>query len=1010
MQRHALVSSHGLEDKERTGEDNIMIKKNLSHLGALVCMLGTFLVAEFPLCAEEKTWTGAADGSWLNGGNWSPSALVTDLDSVLWDSASTANLNQTLDQNWSVTGLRVAGAPGAITVLPGSFTLTNAGGIDMSAATADLTLLADYRALNNSTWNVAAGRTLTLSNTTAALSSATPMNGAGTIRVLGSAQRSDQFNGITLVADGATIAGTPPVRLNADPGSTITVIVTNNGAINVTGGNAMRIHLGNANLADGTNHFILDGGSVRIEGSGSASANGMFVGSGLGTVGILDINNGTIDMSDRNGSSSLSVLRIGNAAGSRGTVNLNPGGRLLTPRIDRPDGYAIFNFNGGYLETTAARDDYFDSVDEVNVLAGGAVIDTGARIIGVTAPFAGVGGLTKLGTGTLTLASVSYAGPTIISNGTLTVSLPLSSSSLTLSSNAALSLTVSAVADTTWSPSAITLDGSNALTFNYGFSSQPSATLLNTPVLNATGTNVIHIAGTSWPAGTTRLIDYSGSINGDGTFVLGTLPVGLNGRITNDITTSSIDFVVSAGVNTLDWFGYAPIGIGLWDIATSSNWNNGTAVYKESGTGTNLLGDNVRFTSAGNPSVEIVTTVRPTSITVSNLDSGLPFAFIGAGKISGPTSLIKEGNATGTTLSISTLNDYTGGTFIRVGNIVLAADNALPTSGLVYVGSPNSPASLIMNGFNQTIGGLISTGSGTGTRRVLNNSFTPSVLTINVVAGQTNVYIHTIGNPGVAPTDPANTFSVVKTGPGIQAFFNAGYGGTTTVSGGTLLFNAAATTMTGDITVQAGGAIGGNGTGADAVGAPILVQSGGRLEPGNLGIGTFTVSNTVTLLGEAVMEINRTNAQTSDRLVANTVNLGGTLIVTNVGPALQGGNTFNLFSNALSGNFSSVVLPPLDPGLAWNTNNLTVNGSINVVALPLPTFFPPTLSGNNLILSGTGGTANGIYYILTSTNVALPLTNWMALATNTFDGSGAFSFTNVVNPASPQQFFTLQTP
>ena len=61
-------------------------------------------------------------------------------------------------------------------------------------------------------------------------------------------------------------------------------------------------------------------------------------------------------------------------------------------------------------------------------------------------------------------------------------------------------------------------------------------------------------------------------------------------------------------------------------------------------------------------------------------------------------------------------------------------------------------------------------------------------------------------------------------------------------------------------------------------------------------------------------------------------------------------------------------------------------------------------------MSGTGGTTNGTYYVLVSTNVALPLNQWTPVATNLFDGSGHFIFTNAVNPNSPQAFYRLQFP
>jgi hypothetical protein len=45
--------------------------------------------------------------------------------------------------------------------------------------------------------------------------------------------------------------------------------------------------------------------------------------------------------------------------------------------------------------------------------------------------------------------------------------------------------------------------------------------------------------------------------------------------------------------------------------------------------------------------------------------------------------------------------------------------------------------------------------------------------------------------------------------------------------------------------------------------------------------------------------------------------------------------------------------------------------------------------------------------VLATTNVALPVSNWTRIATNSFAG-GNFSFTNAVN--LPQRFYLLQVP
>ena len=81
----------------------------------------------------------------------------------------------------------------------------------------------------------------------------------------------------------------------------------------------------------------------------------------------------------------------------------------------------------------------------------------------------------------------------------------------------------------------------------------------------------------------------------------------------------------------------------------------------------------------------------------------------------------------------------------------------------------------------------------------------------------------------------------------------------------------------------------------------------------------------------------------------------------------------------------------------------------------VPPAAPPTigsfnLSGSNLIVSGSGGPTNGTYYVLTATNVALPVNNWTRIATNPFTVTGTFIFTNDFSPGTPQQFYRLQLP
>jgi len=52
--------------------------------------------------------------------------------------------------------------------------------------------------------------------------------------------------------------------------------------------------------------------------------------------------------------------------------------------------------------------------------------------------------------------------------------------------------------------------------------------------------------------------------------------------------------------------------------------------------------------------------------------------------------------------------------------------------------------------------------------------------------------------------------------------------------------------------------------------------------------------------------------------------------------------------------------------------------------------------------------AGWTYYVLATTNLALPLDEWRSIATNTFDPNGNFDFTNTPAPDGPQQFYRLR--
>lgn len=87
-----------------------------------------------------------------------------------------------------------------------------------------------------------------------------------------------------------------------------------------------------------------------------------------------------------------------------------------------------------------------------------------------------------------------------------------------------------------------------------------------------------------------------------------------------------------------------------------------------------------------------------------------------------------------------------------------------------------------------------------------------------------------------------------------------------------------------------------------------------------------------------------------------------------------------------------------------------VDGGLAFAPGPQFTIVGISLSGTNLVLNGSNGLSGRTYQVLASTNVALPVSQWLPVATNVLNGSGNFTITatNVVNPSFPQRFYILR--
>ncbi len=216
------------------------------------------------------------------------------------------------------------------------------------------------------------------------------------------------------------------------------------------------------------------------------------------------------------------------------------------------------------------------------------------------------------------------------------------------------------------------------------------------------------------------------------------------------------------------------------------------------------------------------------------------------------------------------------------------------------------------------------------------------------------------------------------------------------------------------MTLASGQTLAGIGT----VNGSLIVASGATLSPagtnttigitmGGNAIGTIRATNTVTLNGTTVVKLNGSGV--NDQVQAGAgITYGGTLNLVNIsGAPLAVGNSFQIFSGAsYTGSFANIVPATPSVGLAWDTSQLN-SGFLNVVKSQ-PVISTINSTGGNLIFSGTGGTANGSYSVLTTTNLTTPMANWTALVTNNFDAAGGFSVTNVIGSGTPQLFYRIK--
>lgn len=174
------------------------------------------------------------------------------------------------------------------------------------------------------------------------------------------------------------------------------------------------VSIGELNILGNTTFDLFGGGTLTI-------VNDVDHGGDIDLYGILTISEGTLSVGTA--ATPKWLLAYGNS-----TINLN-GGKLAVCRITaKADATATINFNGGTLFEYGAGvchgsiiggTDYDKGTVTLNVLAGGAIVETDTNTT-ITPVMEGVGGLTKKGTGALTLVTKpTFTGAITVEGGTV---------------------------------------------------------------------------------------------------------------------------------------------------------------------------------------------------------------------------------------------------------------------------------------------------------------------------------------------------------------------------------------------------------------------------------------------------------------------------------------------------------------------------------------------------------------------------------------------------------------
>ena len=378
-------------------------------------------------------------------------------------------------------------------------------------------------------------------------------------------------------------------------------------------------------------------------------------------------------------------------------------------------------------------------------------------------------------------------------------------------------------------------------------------------------------------------------------------------------------------------------GSGTWDINDSTNliWHDATATpayYQQSAVGDQVVFDDVSGDIAAPTIVTLNSIVTPASFTVNN--STYPYTISGSGAIAGGTGLSKSG---GSTLTLSTVNTYSGNTTISGGGLTIGGAGQL--GGGSYAGAiTNSGAFTYNSSAAQTLSGVIS-GTGTLTQQGPGTLF---LYGANTFGGGTYI------NSGTLEMDSTNALGTGAILDNASLSLNAAGTLTNTITGtGTVAQNNTGTTTLSPTNSYMGGTLVNKGTLKIANGMALGTPSGSVLATvasgASLDLGGQLLAATTGAGGGGVVSITGTGISSAIGALQTSAGMG-----CDIGCGVVGLKYLQLAGNAAIGDSSG------DFQLGTDAN---ANGGSGVGSIDGQGYTLTKVGNNNIVLEATNKTA-----------------------------------------------------